>query len=137
MANTDLSCWKLSSIIRKLKPNRHDLLTFACLNIRSLRNKVDSICRFLKLTSIDILALTETWLTSMDTDAALDIDGYSFFRKDGSGNGSGVAIYIRKAINASVIDRAQLNTENINFENLSVAVSCSAATPINFTVCLP
>lgn len=134
MANNDLSCWKLSSIIRKLKPNRHDLLTFACLNIRSLRNKVDSICRFLKLTSIDILALTETWLTSMDTDAALDIDGYSFFRKDGSGNGSGVAIYIRKAINASVIDRAQLNTENINFENLSVAVSCSAATPINFTV---
>ena len=52
-----------------------------------LYNKLDSVKKFLKLTSLDVLGLTETWLTLSIDDSELEIDGYSVFfvRIEGQG----------------------------------------------------
>lgn len=53
---------------------------------------------------VDILAVTETWLTKNDSENYANIDGYQFIRKDRYGKrGGGVGIYIRNGINYKIM----------------------------------
>lgn len=71
--------------------NLHKDLTFAHINICSLRNIIHV---FLQLNKIDILAVSETHLNSYFQDSELIINGYSIYRKDRNKFGGGVTIYI-------------------------------------------
>ena len=71
-------------------------------NVRSLRNKVELIRILLLSRSIDILALTETWLDETWNDKELAVPGYNLFCKDREANnqsrscaGGGIVIYAR------------------------------------------
>ena len=56
----------------------------------------------LQHTSLDVLGLTETWLTSDIDDDELEIEGYSIFREDrgtkGKSEGGGVITYVKSCL---------------------------------------
>ena len=71
-------------------------LVIAHINIRSMRNKVDELQLLLKKLSIDIMCVSETWLTDTITDNTANIAGYDITRCDRISNSyGGVAILIR------------------------------------------
>ena len=72
------------------------------LNVNRLFNKLDSVKELIDKYSFDILALSETWLTSEIWDNEISIKGYSIVRKDRQDSskvcGGGVLIYVRDGI---------------------------------------
>ena len=72
------------------------------LNVNRLFNKLDSVKELIDKYSFDILALSETWLTSEICDNEISIKGYSVVRKDRQDSskvcGGGVLIYVRDGI---------------------------------------
>ena len=52
------------------------------LNVRSLRHKLHEIQSLISDHSLDVLAITETWLDNTVADSELAIDGYTLFRRD-------------------------------------------------------
>ena len=52
------------------------------LNVNRLFNKLDSVKELIDKYSFDILALSETWLTSEISDSEIFIKGYLIVRKD-------------------------------------------------------
>ena len=69
------------------------------INIRSIRNKIDSLLYLVQ--DFDILCFTETHLDTNISNDNLCIEGYnSCFRKDRNSYGGGVMIYIANAIRA-------------------------------------
>lgn len=93
----------------------------AHVNIRSL---VPVLSPFLSLITdnlLDIIAVTETWLTPQIPAEVVDVRGFRFLRKDRkTGRGGGVGIYIRNDIKYSNIDINQLNSDKI--ENIWIKV---------------
>ena len=81
-----------------IKPiKKSGMLDFVVLNVRSVRQKTDQINQYITQNDVDIMALTETWLTSDDRDrkwiSALTPDGYKFINIPRiSGKGGGIAI---------------------------------------------
>ena len=66
------------------------------LNIRSILYKIDQVKMMISQAKIDILCLTETWLTKATTNHELSIDGYAILRYDSiSQRGGGILIYIK------------------------------------------
>lgn len=64
-------------------------------NIRSFNFKRNEVSSLLKLHNIDILVLTETWLTSAYSDSMLDLDSYVLYRKDRINRGGGLLIGVK------------------------------------------
>lgn len=60
------------------------VLRFIHANVRSLINKIDAICLWVKLTECNIIVLSETWLKPSITNVMIHIDmpGYNVFRAD-------------------------------------------------------
>lgn len=52
------------------------------VNVNRLYNKLDSIKEISNLSKLDILGLSETWLTMDILDGELGIEGYYFLRRD-------------------------------------------------------
>ena len=84
-------------ITLKLSSNPLNCTNLALLNTRSIRNKMDFITDYICEHDLDIIALTETWLTDDPKDTAntskLTPEGYSFVhlpRSDRQGGGVGV-----------------------------------------------
>ena len=71
---------------------------FSPLNVRSITHKMDSIRLLLKDNNLDVLTVSETWLSPKVTDAEITFPGYSIVRKDRNSGGGGVAIFIRDRI---------------------------------------
>ena len=71
------------------------------LNTRSITNKLDQIRLMLPKKSIDILAITETWLDNSWTDNELVVSGYNLFRRDReTAQGGGIIIYTHNSLSA-------------------------------------
>ena len=77
-------------------------LKVAHLNIRSLRNKIDSLrLEGLDSKTIDVLTLSETWLDDSIHDSEISLPGFICVRKDrvgGKKGYGGVAIYVRAGL---------------------------------------
>ena len=82
------------------------------VNVNKLINKIRLIVNLLDVERLDLLAICETWLTSDVPSSFVDISGYNFFRKDvaGATRKHGVGLYIRKNIQAIMIDVSVANT---------------------------
>ena len=82
-------------------------MRFATTNLRSFRQKSAALSDLISSKQIDILAMTETWLSSCDTAACLaDISppGFSLFHcPRPSGRGSGVAFLMRETFKVEII----------------------------------
>ena len=79
----------------------------ATTNLRSVRQKYAVLSDLVSSKQIDILAMTETWLSSCDTAACLaDISppGFSLFHcPRPSGRGGGVAFLVRETFKVKII----------------------------------
>ena len=97
------------------------------LNTRSITNKLDQIRLMLHMKSIDILAITETWLDNSWSDNELVITGYNLFRRDRKASqGGGIIIYIHNSLSAE--RRSDLESELI--EQISIEFKQFKCAPI-------
>ena len=84
-------------------------LKIACLNVRSLYNKVDQLHVLVDNHQFDIVCVNETWLDDSIDNAEISIPSYSIVRKDRNRNGGGVCFYVK--------DTIQYRFENDQFGN--------------------
>ena len=93
--------------INELLDLNFSFLKVAHLNIRSLLPKIDILrSSFVQAPTSQaktLFTVSETWLKNDVPDSAIEIDGYTFFRKDRltSTNGGGVAAYIPSQLKAT------------------------------------
>lgn len=73
------------------------------LNVRSLYTGFNELIDIINNNKLDILALSETWLSEDTPLDAFSIPGFNLYRKDRLTRGGGVAVYIRDSINAELI----------------------------------
>ena len=80
---------------------KFDILKACTVNVNSIANKVNYINNLLLDEELDIVALSETWLTSSCSNSFIDIPGYSLCRGDVKGNirKHGAALYISDKLN--------------------------------------
>ena len=83
------------------------------VNARSIVNKVDELEIYINEEDLDIVGVTETWLTEEILTSEFSFEGYTLLRKDRKDlvktRGGGVAIYVKNDIN--VIERDDLNMQ--------------------------
>lgn len=68
------------------------------INAQSLNNKIDEFRFVFEKSDIDIVCVSETWLSTAMPDSFFCLSGYRVFREDRSGNGGGVAIFVKDNI---------------------------------------
>lgn len=73
------------------------------LNVRSLLPKLSDIKAFVTSEHVDVLCLSETWLSSAIPNDLVSIPEYVLLRRDRKDGYGGVAIYLRNNIKYSVI----------------------------------
>ncbi len=89
------------------------------LNIRSIIAKSDQIHHLLLDSNLDFLCLSETWLHENSPSAALEVPGFTFYRRDRVGSkGGGVMIYVKTGIQCNEIAWAnRINLEQRSYYN--------------------
>ena len=71
------------------------LLNICTFNARSIRNKMAELSNFIYSHKIHVLAVSETWLSSLDSDGDITLPGFQEpFRKDRNTKGGGVCIFL-------------------------------------------
>ena len=75
-------------------------------NTRSLVNKIEDLEVVINQNDVDIVCITETWLTNNISNSVVDISNYTLVRKDRSADkrGGGVCTYIKSSIDFTTID---------------------------------
>ena len=71
------------------------------MNVQSLLCRKCDIELLLKDNDIDVLCLTETWLSSNIPDTFVDVQGYKIYRCD-KGRGGGVCIYVKDCLTVNL-----------------------------------
>ena len=113
--------------------NNEDL-TLCVLNPWSVCNKADIICEFIVDNNIDVLAITETWLTGTASDGpvvcSLLPDGYDIIHAPRGSRGGGTAVVFRKSL--SVTQVMQPHSATLPFEVLE----CLIRAPHTIRLCV-
>ena len=100
-----VSKYSTPSALETVFSSNRELTSLMHINSRSLASKISTIAFLLNQLSIDILAITETWLEEPTTDST-QITGYSLIHKvRSSGRGGGVGFAIKNHIKYKVVDR--------------------------------
>ena len=73
------------------------------INARSLAPRLNEVCHLLHSEGLEILCISETWLTEEILDAVLLVPGYTLFRCDrpGGRRGGGVAVLVSDSLRVS------------------------------------
>lgn len=100
--------------LREPKPvDRGTPLKFGLLNARSLGNKTDDVSEYISDLDVDILAVTESWLSDLDSVKIGDVtpEGYLYRHVPRENrSGGGVAVISRKELGIAVQPRKQLTS---------------------------
>ena len=114
--------WGNITSISTTKSTSGSGLTIGSLNVQSARNKSDVICDIVTEHDIDILTLTETWLTFQDKDdlhvKGLTLPGYEFLHVPRKGNGGYGGVGILHKANIKIINKEVYEANS--FENLQI-----------------
>ena len=98
---------------------------FACVNARSLKNKVPMVTDHIINENIDICLFTETWLKDYDTVsfAGLSPTGYKFrnFSRQSERRGGGTGIMFRDSLDVRLSDAKE--NQSFEFSEWSVRVN--------------
>lgn len=93
------------------------ILNIFYLNVRSLLPKIADIEFLLNNIKIDILCISETWLTGAIGCEIVTIAGYNFVGRDRSARGGGVGIYIRSNLQFTLLNYSD------NIEQLWISIT--------------
>ena len=82
------------------------MLKFCTINVNSLPSKCSFIKNLMLVENLDLVAVTETWLTEACNSSFVMIDGYSIFRGDVRGliRKHGAALYVRKSLGPAEVE---------------------------------
>ena len=83
--------------------NYNSTITCSCLNIRSIVNKLSTFQSYVYSSDLDVICLTETWLSESVFDQEILPSNYNIYRKDRPSRGGGVLIATKNTIPASVV----------------------------------
>ena len=93
------------------------------LNIRSIRNKSASFLEFVKDNHVDLIAVTETWLRSEDTESFISsftLPGYKFTHVPRKvKKGGGVGFFIKEDLSFEQVSKSNCQA----FESTSIQIS--------------
>ena len=64
----------------------------------------DLFLDFLSDEQLDIIGLSETWLSAGNSSDSIGVPGYTLVRNDRERRGGGVAIYLKKSFKFNVLD---------------------------------
>ena len=88
-------------------------------NVRSLSGKVDELSVIAKVNDVDIICITESWLTDLILDSTCSLTNFNLFRNDRKSTvGGGVCVYINSRMRA----RRIYDFENFSIESLWISV---------------
>lgn len=99
-------------------------------NVQSLRSKVDELSIVVSIHKVDIICITETWLSNEIETSLVDIPGYSMVRNDRlARRGGGTAMYIKDGLlfkGVNVNDHLNVETEGtfVDFPSLNLCMFC-------------
>ena len=94
------------------------------LMLAPLDHILSTLWIFFTTADFDVLAVTETWLVSGDDDDVISIAGYRIVRRDGTGRGAGICVYLRSGIKYSLLDVEHADS----FEQLWLKITVGAQT---------
>ena len=85
------------------------------LNVRSIFKKIDQLRVILATPSIEILAISETWLHNAHPMESIHINGYTCYRQDRTGaqnevRGGGLVTYVKESLAEQATTLSKLNT---------------------------
>lgn len=96
-----VSCVPLTPMIKPCKA-----ITFSLWNVRSLNNKAAQVNEYIVDNKIDIMALTETWLSSDDVNGPVIAEatprGYTLRHVPRGGRGGGVGIKFKTSLKLKI-----------------------------------
>lgn len=99
------------------------------LNVRSLTAKHCQIEAELTANKIDILSVSETWLTNATHNNLLRVPGYKIFRLDRKSGkrGGGLAVYVegKLKVDAAIYDSLNISDADIELFALSISQKCT------------
>lgn len=98
-------------------------------NIQSLKSKLDELTLIATSKDLDVICLTETWLSEDIEDDLVRISGYKIMRNDRkSRRGGGTAFYVKEGIAFQSLstDNLPFDMEGtfLDFPSLNIAVLC-------------
>ena len=104
-------------------------ISFAHLNINSLRNKFDNLVDQIK-GNVDILVISETKLDASFSVGQFKIPGFKTpFRRDRNKHGGGIMVFVREGISSKLISNETLCIEGmfieLNFRKKKWLLCCS------------
>ena len=107
-------------------------ITVSHWNARSLFPKIDNIIVWLRISNIDCLVISESWLNVNIPDSYISIDGYNIFRWDrqlstGKSRGGGLLCYGKEGLNITLLDQYNLSTPDIELMVLRVSLTNTRA----------
>lgn len=99
-----------------------DKLSICCLNSQSICArkfcKVEELRKIAEVSNVDIICVSETWLTDRTNNSVVAIDGYEIVRHDRIGRiGGGILLYIKTGIHFNVISKSnyEIGTAHTEF----------------------
>ena len=102
-----------------------DMLRFAVINARSLKNKTAVFADHIIEQNIDVCVVTETWLKDKDTASIADIcqSGYAFksFPCPSNRMGGGTAVMFNSSLNVSLSRGGDMQSFEYSEWNFSIA----------------
>ena len=93
----------------------------------SIRNKMTELSNFIHSHKIHVLAVSETWLSSLDSDGDITLPGFQEpFRKDCNTKGGGVCIFLSNQLSG----KRRSDLEDPDLELLWVEMKLPATTEV-------
>jgi len=92
-----------TAAVLKILCKRFKGLNICHINAQSMRRKTDELKFLFENSLIDLICISETWLTSYINDAQVKLDGYQIFRSDRDSHAGGVAIYVKNGIKCKCV----------------------------------
>ena len=104
------------SQLENLRRDNLNKITFAHLNVNSIKNKFDQLADLIK-GKIDVLMLSESKIGDSFLDRQFFLDGYSTsYRLDRNRSGGGIMSFVRNDIPSKMISIEKLPTESFLIE---------------------
>lgn len=103
--------------------NKENNLKVGHVNVRSLLPSFNKIKTLINNLELDILGVSESWLTKNTTDADIHIQNFNFFRVDRETRGGGIGVYIRSDVEATVLDVVENKSESFEQQWLLLKIN--------------
>lgn len=103
-------------------------ISLSCINSQSIcarkLTKLDELRDILSVSDVDVISISETWLSDTICDSVLSVEGYQIIRHDRIGRlGGGIAIFIKKDMKFNILRVSENESGAINTEYIILEIT--------------